>query len=92
VDCAAISGWIWDKNDIDAKIHIELWDGDQFVMTVPANQFRDDLADAGYGNGRHAFNIPTPPQLKDHRTHVIHLRVARTKQELTNSPKVIYCE
>ena len=35
--------------------------------------------------------IPTPSQLRDHRPHVIHLRVAGTKQELTNSPKVIHC-
>jgi hypothetical protein len=61
-------------------------------MALPANRFRQDLVNAGYGNGRHAFNIPTPPQLRDHRSHVIHLRVAGTKQELTNSPKVIHCQ
>jgi hypothetical protein len=47
---------------------------------------------AGYGNGRHGFHILTPQQLKDHRRHVIHLRVAGTKQELTNSPKIIHCQ
>jgi membrane protein involved in D-alanine export len=91
-DCAAISGWIWDKNDVDAELHVELWDGDQYVISFPANQFREDLRDAGYGNGRHAFNIPTPPRLRDHRPHTIHLRVAGTKQELTDSPRVIRCQ
>ena len=91
-DCTAISGWIWDKNDGDAEVYIELWDRDQYVMAFPANQFREDLVDAGYGNGRHAFKISTPPQLRDQRPHVIHLRVAGTKQELTDSPTVIQCQ
>jgi hypothetical protein len=91
-DCAVISGWIWDKNDMDAEVNIELWDRDQYVMSFPANQFRLDLVDAGYGNGRHAFKIPTPPQLRGQGPHTIHLRVAGTKQELTDSPRVIHCQ
>jgi membrane protein involved in D-alanine export len=90
-DCTAISGWVWDKNDADAEIHIELWDRDRYVMAFTANQFREDLVDAGYGNGRHAFRIPTPPQFRDQHHHVIHLRVAGTTQELTDSPRVIRC-
>jgi hypothetical protein len=77
---------------MEAEVTIELWDREQYVMSFPANQFRLDLVDAGYGNGRHAFKIPTPPQLRDQRSHVIHLRVSGTNQELTNSPKVIHCE
>jgi hypothetical protein len=90
-DCTAISGWVWDKNDADAEVHVELWDRDRYVMAFAANRFREDLIDAGYGNGRHAFRIPTPPQLTDQRPHVIHLRVAGTTQELTDSTRVIRC-
>jgi hypothetical protein len=77
---------------VDAEVHIELWDRDQYVMAFPANQFREDLADLGYGNGQHGFLLMTPVQLKDGRLHLIHLRIAGTKQELTNSPKVIHCQ
>ncbi len=91
-DCNVISGWIWDKHRPNAQVNIDLWDGEQYLMTFPANQLRQDLVDAGYGNGRHAFWIPTPPQLKDRRAHVIHLRIAGTKQELTNSPTVVRCQ
>jgi membrane protein involved in D-alanine export len=90
-DCTTISGWVWDKNNLDAEVNVELWDGDQNIATLPANEFRQDLVDAGYGNGRHAFRILTPLKLKDHRSHVIHFRVAGTKQELTGSPRVIQC-
>jgi len=90
--CQEIRGWVWDKNQPDVSVDVEVWDGDRYLLKVSANQFRQDLVDAGYGNGRHAFRIPTPPQLKDHRSHVIHLRVAGTKQELTHSPKVVHCQ
>ena len=90
--CYEIQGWVWDKNQPDVPVDVELWDGDKYLMKFPANQFRQDLVDAGYGNGRHGFHVLTPSQLKDHRSHVIHLRVAGTEQELTNSPKVIHCE
>jgi len=55
---------------------VELWDGKEYLITISANQFRQDLADAGYGNGRHAFRFATPPQLKDGHSHLIRLRVA----------------
>ncbi len=89
--CYEIYGWIWDKHRPDVPVDVELLDDDKYLMKFPANQFRQDLADAGYGNGRHGFHIVTPLQLRDHRSHVIHLRIAGTKQELTHSPRVIRC-
>jgi hypothetical protein len=61
-------------------------------MTFPVNAFRQDLADARYGNGQHGFEFATPAQLKDGRSHMVHFRIAGTKQELTHSPRVIHCE
>ncbi|HYY35898.1 MAG TPA: D-alanyl-lipoteichoic acid biosynthesis protein DltB [Candidatus Binatia bacterium] len=92
VSCDDIYGWAWDKHQPDAAVDVELRDGEKHLITVPANEFRDDLVDAGYGNGRHGFRILTLPQLKDHRSHVIHFRIAGTKQELTGSPRVIQCQ
>ncbi len=90
--CYEIYGWIWDKHRPNATVNVELWDGEQYLMTFPAKEFRQDLVDAGYGNGRHGFYIVTPPQLRDRRSHLIHLRIAGTKQELTNSPTVVRCQ
>jgi membrane protein involved in D-alanine export len=90
-DCNTISGWVWDKYKPNAQMNVDLWDGEQYVMTFPANQFRQDLVDAGYGDGRHAFRILTPPVLKDGHSHTIHLRIAGTKSDLTRPPKVIVC-
>jgi membrane protein involved in D-alanine export len=91
VDCNEISGWAWDKHKPNAQVYIELWDGEQRLMTFSANQFRQDLADAGYGKGRHAFHLPTPLQFKDGHSHLVHFRIAGTRSDLTNTPSVIVC-
>jgi len=90
-DCAVISGWAWDKFDLDAKINVELWKDDEFVLRVPANEFREDLVDAGYGNGRHGFRIPMPEVFKDGRSHLMHLRIAREKRDLADTTRTIVC-
>ena len=90
-DCNLISGWVWDKHHPNAQVNVDLWDGKQYVTTFAANQFRQDLADAGYGNGQHAFRILTPPRLKDHHAHVVYLRIAGTERDLADMPKVIAC-
>jgi membrane protein involved in D-alanine export len=90
-DCHEISGWVWDKYKPNASVSIELWDGDQCLMTISANQFRRDLIDAGYGNGRHGFRFDTPAQLKDGHSHPIRLRVADRGIDLATTKKVIVC-
>ena len=70
-DYNEISG---DKSKPNAQADIELWDGEQRLMAFCAHQFRQDPLDAGYGNGRHTFRIPTPPVFKNGQSHLMHLR------------------
>jgi membrane protein involved in D-alanine export len=90
-NCTEIFGWVWDKQAPNATVYVDLWDGDQRLMTFPADAFRGDLVDAGYGNGNHAFRVETPAALKNGRSHEVHLRIAGKKTELTKSPRVITC-
>jgi membrane protein involved in D-alanine export len=91
VDCNEISGWVWDKYKPKAQVSVQLWDGERYLMTMSANEFRQDLADAGYGNGRHAFRFATPTQFKDGHSHLIRLRVADVKSDLTRTQTTIVC-
>jgi membrane protein involved in D-alanine export len=91
VDCADIFGWVADKLHPQAQVNVELWDGDECVMTFPATVFRQELAEAGLGSGRHAFYVHTLPSLQDGRRHIVHLRIAGTRIELKNSPQTIVC-
>jgi len=90
-NCFEMFGWVLDKHHPDASVSVDLWDGQECLMTFPASDFRQDLTDAGYGNGRHAFHILTPESIRDGRSHEIHLRIAGTNTELKNSPRALIC-
>ncbi|HVT91463.1 MAG TPA: hypothetical protein VHD76_01365 [Bryobacteraceae bacterium] len=63
--CTTISGWVWDSTQPNVSLNVDLYDNGAFLMTIPANQFRQDLYNLGYGNGNHGFSIATPYQLTD---------------------------
>lgn len=90
-NCNGIMGWAWDKNQPDAPIQIDIYEGDKLLATVTANEFRQDLLSASIGNGKHGFTYPVPPRLKDGKPHVIRMRYAGTTIDLSNTPKEINC-
>jgi RHS repeat-associated protein len=90
-DCNVISGWAWDGNQPNTAINVEVYDGNTLIAAVVANQFRQDLLNAGIGNGYHGYSIATPLGLKNGATHSIHVKVAGTTSELSGSPKSITC-
>jgi hypothetical protein len=90
-DCNTIVGWAWDANQPNTAISVDIYDGGTIIATIVANQFRQDLLDAGKGNGVHGFVFPVPPGLKDGQAHLISVGFASTKQGLINTPKTINC-
>ncbi|HXG91574.1 MAG TPA: hypothetical protein VNN73_04300 [Blastocatellia bacterium] len=90
-DCNMIAGWAWDANQPNTPISVDIFDGNTLIATVLANQFRQDLLDAGKGNGAHGFVFPTPDSLKDGATHSIRVRIAGSSIDLTGTPKTINC-
>ena len=90
-DCDEISGWALDKHRPDSPLSVDLFEEKEYVTTIVANQFREDLSDAGYGNGRHAFRVQTPLQFKDRRPHVLSISVTGTTKKITPAPRIILC-
>jgi RHS repeat-associated protein len=90
-DCNSISGWAWDGNQPSTSINVDIYDGNTFILSVAANQFRQDLLNAGLGNGYHGFSFATPASLKNGVAHTIHAKVAGTWIELGLSPKTVTC-
>ncbi len=72
MSCDMVRGWAWDTSQPDRPLKIELYDGNRLLKTVVADQYRQDLADAHKGNGRHLF-IETPAQaeLRDGSAHTV---------------------
>jgi hypothetical protein len=90
-DCNSIFGWAWDSSHPDATISVDIYSDNMFITTVPADQFRQDLLNAGVGNGQHAFNLATPMSLKDGQTHTITIAFHNTDIPLHNTPRMINC-
>lgn len=62
VSSDSISGWAWrsdiPNSPIDVHIYItNIATNQQWGYPITANLFRQDLANAGYGNGYHGFNF-----------------------------------
>ncbi|GAB3912896.1 hypothetical protein GCM10028803_56350 [Larkinella knui] len=91
VSCDIITGWVYNKNEPNAPITVELFEGTNSVGVVEASNFRQDLKTAGKGNGYHAFSIPTPAGLKTNTTRVIGGRVLNSSYQLKDSPKSLKC-
>lgn len=81
-----IAGWVWDRNHPGRVVDVEIMCDGGLLATVGATARRQDLADAAKGDGRHAFRLATPSQLKDGRRRLISARVAGTGSFLNGSP------
>jgi SAM-dependent methyltransferase len=82
-----LAGWAWDHSQPDSPVSVEIYDGGTKVATLLADQFRQDLADTGIGDGRHGFYYATPPSFRDAARHLLSAKIAGTGIHLTNSPQ-----
>lgn len=91
VDCNIIRGWVWDRNRPTTPIIVELVDGNTAIGTTEANIYRDDLKNAGKGNGVHGYSFGVPNSLKDGQPHSISGRVLGGNYTFKWAPKVLTC-
>jgi len=90
-DCDEISGWAVDRHWPNSPLSIDLYDKNEFVTTIVADQFREDLAEAGFGDGRHLFRVQTPAQFKDGRPHLVTIVATGMKKRITPTPRTLVC-
>ncbi len=90
-DPRAIIGWVWDRNQPDRTLDVEIYDGNDLIAIAVAGAYRSDLLRAGKGDGRHAFRCPVPERMKEGRKHVIRVKVAGSRFELHSTPRKIRC-
>jgi membrane protein involved in D-alanine export len=89
--CFEISGYVWDRNKPKEPVQVDISMDGQIIGRVTANEYRDDLADRGYSNGRHGFRFKLPPTARDGREHwVVPVVVASTPREVSG-PYVVKC-
>jgi hypothetical protein len=90
--CTEARGWAWDPMFPNTPTSVEVLVDGVYKQTIPANVFRQDLAAAGRGDGRHGFSWPIPAALKDGRKHRITVRFAESDStDLLAGKQTITC-
>jgi SAM-dependent methyltransferase len=92
IDGEQIAGWAWDEAHPGSPVKLDVYDGDRFLATVLADAFRQDLLDAGKGNGKHGFSYTIPYSLRDGKVHAIRVKDSGTGIELLRSGTTVYCD
>ncbi|RRA98069.1 immunoglobulin domain-containing protein [Larkinella rosea] len=96
VECGTIRGWVWDRNKPNTPVTVEIYSktagGVETIWgSTVANIFRQDLKDAGKGNGVHAYSFEVPSGLKDGNQRIMYGRVLGSTYALKDSGKPLTC-
>ncbi|MFC5409888.1 putative Ig domain-containing protein, partial [Larkinella bovis] len=101
VNCNTISGWVFNYDAPNTPYTVEFLAATgpnpsiataTVVGTTVANIFRQDLLNAGKGNGVHGYSFTVPESLKDNQTQTIWGRVQGSTYVLNWSPKTLTCQ
>jgi hypothetical protein len=60
-DAHSVVGWAADTTALAAPVSVDVYIDDQIQATLTADVFRQDLKEAGYGDGRKGFNLALTP-------------------------------
>jgi len=74
-----IYGWIIDKENLDKNVEFVVSIDEKPVVKGVANLFRQDLLNAGIGNGQYGFKISLPLNFFDDNEHLITISVKNKK-------------
>lgn|GEM_PF-3641661 len=92
LDCNVTSGWAWDKNRPNDPITVSVYDGTTLLGSTVANAFRQDLVNAGKGNGFHGYGFSLPSSIRTGSPHSISVKFGSTTTQLTWSPRSVTCQ
>jgi glycosyltransferase involved in cell wall biosynthesis len=81
-------GWAMDTDEPVRPVGLEILIDGEIRKSVLANRFRLDLAEAGIGDGHHAFVVALP-ELSPLAAHEIRVRRETDGAELSGSPRII---
>jgi len=91
LNCNTAVGWAWDSSQPNTPISVDVYDGSTKLGTVRANEFRQDLLNAGIGNGQHGFTFNLPPSVRNGVGHLITVKYGGLLQQLSNGSRSITC-
>lgn len=75
-------GWAYDPMRPNERLLVEILCEGEIVALGNADEFREDLAPAGVGDGKHLFKLPISYELRDGKVHSLIAREATTGSPL----------
>jgi SAM-dependent methyltransferase len=82
-DGNTVAGWAADLKTPSDPIRIDLYLDDRLHATLPCDAFRQDLKEAGYGDGRKGFVLPLDSLGSSRASRIAKLLVAGSSQVLS---------
>lgn len=70
-----IEGWLWNPAQPNKRFEVQAWLGDRLVGYGLANVWREDLAQAGKGDGRVKFEVKVAHALNDGQQHLVQMKI-----------------
>jgi|SRR5271157_5256927 len=84
-----ISGWAQETDAPEQPVALLVTADGSLIARVIARSFREDLKQAGFGSGRHAFSVDPGTRLLRHEPVTIAVQRETDGVHLTNSPTAI---
>lgn len=84
-----LTGWAYDLEAPDIAVEIDVYDGQVLVGRGRAATYREDLVQAGMGNGIHGFNIFLARALDDGEPHRLVLTDKKTGLPCVHPPYIV---
>jgi hypothetical protein len=92
-NCDGMAGWAWNSAQPNTPITVYFFDGNRYLGSATADQYRPDLAGA-YGAGYHGFTWSDDVSLFDGALHSVsvHTGPSASSPVLNNSPRTVLCQ
>jgi len=84
-----LTGWAYDDAGTGRKISVDVFIDGIYVSELVADQYRPDLAEAGFDDAACAFLCPFPERYWDGENHAVEVRIAGTALQIGGSPATV---
>jgi phytanoyl-CoA hydroxylase len=74
-DAALVEGWVYSPDEMNRRFVLQVFAGTALLGETVADRFRQDLLDAGFGDGHCAFSFALPAQLGASARRDMRLRI-----------------
>lgn len=89
VESGRVYGWAWDPAEPERRLALEVFHAGRAIGTVVADRHRSDLAEGGAGDGRHAFVLDLPAELRSAHPDEFAVYPAGSRLALPRGPRLM---